>query len=150
MGRDSILPKKWFGFLHPTFKTPVINIVIASIISLLAIFISIDEAIRFVNFGALSAFFFVNVCVITLFFKNKNRFSVSGIVTNIIFPLIGAGFIAWLLVLLDLPTIMGGLAWVAAGTIYLLYLTNFFTKPLPDAEAVEPKPQAADKAKEAI
>lgn len=148
MGRDSILPKKWFGFLHPTFKTPVINIMIASIISLLAIFINIDNAIRFVNFGALSVFFFVNLCVITLFFRNKNRFSVSGIVRNVIFPLIGAAFIAWLLALLDLPTIMGGLAWVGAGTIYLLYLTKFFTKPLPEAETIEQQPSR--QAKEAI
>lgn len=148
MGRDSILPKKWFGFVHPTFKTPVINIVIASIISLLAIFISIDDAIRFVNFGALSAFFFVNICVISLFFKNQKRLSVLGIVTNMIFPLIGAAFIAWLLALLDLPTIMGGLAWVAAGTVYLIYLTKFFTRPLPNAESIEQ--QAPDQAKEAI
>ncbi|ARI75667.1 APC family permease [Halobacillus mangrovi] len=148
MGRDSILPNKWFGFVHPTLKTPVINIVIASIISLLAIFISIDDAIRFVNFGALSAFFFVNICVITLFFKNKKRFSVLGTLTNIIFPLIGAAFIAWLLALLDLPTIMGGLAWVAAGTVYLIYLTKFFTKPLPDAESIEQK--APEQEKKAI
>ncbi|WP_165967242.1 APC family permease [Jeotgalibacillus sp. S-D1] len=139
MGRDSILPKKWFGFVHPAFKTPVINIIIASIISLLAIFISIDDAIRFVNFGALSAFFFVNICVITLFFKNKKHSTAAEIVTNLIFPLIGAGFIVWLLALLDLQTILGGLAWVAAGAIYLIYLTGFFTKPLPDAEASENK-----------
>ncbi|MFD1334645.1 APC family permease [Oceanobacillus iheyensis] len=137
MGRDSILPKKWFGFIHPTFKTPVINIIIASIISLLAIFISIDDAIRFVNFGALSAFFFVNICVITLFFKGRKCFSASRILTNILFPIIGAGFIVWLLALLDISTLLGGLSWLFVGIVYLIYLTNLFRKPLPNVESIE-------------
>ncbi len=65
-GRDSILPKKLFGYVHPKYKTPILNILFASIVSLLAIFISVNDAIRFVNFGALNAFFFVNLCVISL------------------------------------------------------------------------------------
>ncbi|WP_082235478.1 APC family permease [Halobacillus massiliensis] len=131
MGRDSILPKKIFGYVHPKFKTPAINIIIASVISLLAIFINIDDAIRFVNFGALSAFFFVNVCVISLFFKNKEKHRISYVLANLLCPIIGAVFIAWLLALLDTPTIMGGLLWMAAGSIYLIYLTNGFKLPLP-------------------
>ncbi|MFC7062433.1 APC family permease [Halobacillus seohaensis] len=145
MGRDSILPKKLFGYVHPKLKTPVPNIIIASIISLLAIFISIDNAIRFVNFGALSAFFFVNLCVISLFFKNKTRRSVSQVVTNLVCPLIGAVFIAWLLALLELPTIFGGLLWVAAGFIYLIYLTKAFKQPLPDAESTEKTEEIPEK-----
>ncbi|MCA1020583.1 APC family permease [Halobacillus litoralis] len=137
MGRDSILPKKWFGSLHPNFKTPVLNIIVASVVSLLAIFISIDDALRFVNFGALSAFFFVNVCVIRLFFKEKKTRSFTGTMRNLVFPLIGAGFIAWLLALLDTPTIAGGLMWVGMGAVYLIYLTNFFRSPLPEAETGE-------------
>ncbi|WP_156324008.1 APC family permease [Bacillus sp. JCM 19034] len=126
MGRDSTLPKKFFGYLHPKFKTPVLNILFSSVITLSAIFISIDAALRFVNFGALTAFFFVNLCVITMYVKNKqqrNR-SVKGIIVNLISPLIGAAFIAWLLFLLDLPTLIGGFIWIALGLIYLGFLTN--------------------------
>lgn len=137
MGRDSILPKKLFGYVHPTFKTPVINIMIASIISSLAIFVNIDDAIRFVNFGALGAFFFVNLCVISLFFKDNHRNSFSKVLTSLIFPLIGSVFIAWLLALLEATTIIVGLTWLLVGVAYLLYLTNFCTQPLPDMESVE-------------
>ncbi|WP_157800938.1 APC family permease [Bacillus solitudinis] len=111
MGRDSILPIKFFGYIHPKYKTPVLNIAFSSIISLLAIFITIDAALRFVNFGALTAFFFVNLCVITLYFSNKQKQttrSLKSVTVNLLSPLVGAAFIAWLLFLLDFPTLIGG------------------------------------------
>ncbi|WP_163538708.1 APC family permease [Gracilibacillus sp. YIM 98692] len=141
MGRDSILPKKFFGYVHPKFKTPSLNILVASVISLLAIFITVDDAIRFVNFGALSAFFFVNLCVIRLYFKNKEKRFVRMTITNLICPIIGASFIVWLMVLLDVPTLIGGSIWIAAGIVYLLYLTNAFQKPLHDQKQGEEERQ---------
>ncbi|MGY4690727.1 APC family permease [Salibacterium sp. K-3] len=135
MGRDAILPKKIFSYVHPRFHTPVLNIGIASVLSLAAIFITVDDAIRFVNFGALSAFFFVNLCVISLYFKNGGVKTICYTMTNLLSPFIGAGFIIWLIVLLDVPTLIGGSIWVTGGGLYLLYLTNVFQRPLPDYNA---------------
>lgn len=139
MGRDSMLPKKFFGYIHPKYKTPVLNILFSSVITLSAIFISIDAALRFVNFGALTAFFFVNLCVITLYFKNKkqHRSSIRGLVANLISPIIGTAFITWLLLLLDLPTLIGGFIWVALGLIYLGFVTKGFKQSLPEIETVK-------------
>ncbi|RSL34040.1 amino acid permease [Salibacterium salarium] len=135
MGRDAALPKKVFGYVHPKYRTPVLNIFLASVISLVAIFITVDDAIRFVNFGALSAFFFVNLCVISLYLKNQEKRTIPYTLVNLIFPLIGAGFIVWLIALLDVSTLIGGSIWVAGGLVYLAYLTKVFQKPLPDYNA---------------
>ncbi|MFC0559549.1 APC family permease [Halalkalibacter alkalisediminis] len=140
MGRDSILPSRFFGYIHPKFKTPVLNIVFTSIVSLLAIVITIDAALRFVNFGALTAFFFVNLCVITLYFKDKQKqksFSLKQGLVHLISPLVGAVFIIWLLALLDIPTLIGGFVWITIGLIYLGFLTNRFKRPLPDSGTEE-------------
>jgi putrescine importer len=132
MGRDSILPSRFFSYVHPKYKTPVFNIIFSSVVSLLAIFITIDQALRFVNFGALTAFFFVNLCVITLYVSKKTKErSVKAMIVNLISPIVGAVFIIWLLFLLDVPTLLGGLAWVAIGMIYLGYLTKGFKGALP-------------------
>lgn len=131
MGRDGILPEKYFGYIHPRFKTPVFNIGLASVLSILALFISVDAALRFVNFGALTAFFFVNISVIALAVRQKETTSLYQRIFYIGVPGIGAFIMLWLLFLLDTPTIIGGMIWVGVGLIYMLYLTRTFTKPLP-------------------
>ncbi|KRE50246.1 Putrescine importer PuuP [Paenibacillus sp. Soil724D2] len=120
MGRDSILPKRVFGSLHPKFNTPVTNIVIVSVVSLLALVISLDNAVKFVNFGALTAFFFVNISVIAQkYIKDKQR-SPKQTFFFLIMPLIGAGFIGYLLSLLDKDALWMGGVWLLAGIVYHL------------------------------
>ncbi|KQX56663.1 APC family permease [Paenibacillus sp. Root444D2] len=120
MGRDSILPKRVFGSLHPKFNTPVTNIVIVSVVSLLALVISLDNAVKFVNFGALTAFFFVNISVIAQkYIKDKQR-SPKQTFFFLIMPLIGAGFIGYLLSLLDKDALWMGGVWLLAGIMYHL------------------------------
>ncbi|WP_261302954.1 APC family permease [Paenibacillus andongensis] len=120
MGRDAILPKRVFGSLHPKFNTPVTNIVIVSVVSLLALVISLDNAVKFVNFGALTAFFFVNISVIAQkYIKDKQR-SPKMTFLYLIMPLIGAGFIGYLLSLLDKDALWMGGGWLLAGIVYHL------------------------------
>ncbi|MCY9692926.1 APC family permease [Paenibacillus alginolyticus] len=120
MGRDSVLPKRVFGSLHPKFNTPVTNIVIVSVVSLLALVISLDNAVKFVNFGALTAFFFVNISGIAQkYIKDKQR-SPKMTFLYLIMPLIGAGFIGYLLSLLDKDALWMGGVWLLAGMVYHL------------------------------
>lgn len=120
MGRDSTLPKRVFGFLHPKFNTPVINIVIVSCVSLLALVISLDNAVKFVNFGALTAFFFVNVSVIAQKYIKENQRSAKATFLYLLLPLIGAGFIGYLLSLLDHDALWMGGVWLIIGVVYHL------------------------------
>ncbi|MDD9266964.1 APC family permease [Paenibacillus sp. GCM10023248] len=120
MGRDSILPQRVFGFLHPKLNTPVINIVIVSCVSLLALVISLDNAVKFVNFGALTAFFFVNISVIAQKYMKERRRSVKMTFLYLALPLIGAGFIGYLLSLLDRDALWMGGVWLLIGIVYHL------------------------------
>ncbi|MFC5449383.1 APC family permease [Paenibacillus aestuarii] len=123
-GRDAILPKRFFGRLSAKFLTPVNNIVLVSVLSLFALSISLDMAVKFVSFGSLVSFVFVNVCVIVeCYFKRKMR-SLPQTFLYFIFPLLGAVFICWLLSLLDSHALRLGFAWMAAGVIYHAYRTK--------------------------
>lgn len=132
MGRESVLPKKVFGYVHPTFKTPSRNILIIGIFSLSALAVDLATAASFINFGALVAFTFVNLSVIFHYFIHKKLRGLKGTFLYIVLPLIGAGFTIWLWTNLDRHSIILGSIWVAAGIGFLLYLTKFFTKQPPE------------------
>lgn len=121
MGRSSLLPSK-FSSIHPKFRTPVFNIVLVSIISLFAMFIRLETAIMFVSFGALTAFLFVNLSVIFHYIiRNKQR-QPKDLVFRLAFPLIGAGFVFYLITLLELSSLLLGTSWIVLGLI--LYTIN--------------------------
>ncbi|WP_046179565.1 APC family permease [Domibacillus tundrae] len=121
LGRESILPEKFFTSLHPKYKTPVANILFVAAVSLSAVFINLDTAVMFVSFGALTAFTFVNLSVIAHYYVKLKKRSLKETFLYLIFPLIGAGFIGWLLTLLDKHTLMYGVTWVIVGFIYLAF-----------------------------
>ncbi|WP_176554434.1 APC family permease [Bacillus sp. Marseille-P3800] len=127
MGRDNLLPGRMFSYIHPTYNTPVFNILLSSTLSLTAIFLSVDTAMRFVNFGALTSFFFVNLCVISLAYKQKENVSY---VKSYFVPAIAALIMMSLVSFLDSVTLTVGLIWMTIGCLYLLYLTKAFRHPL--------------------
>ncbi|WP_274649299.1 APC family permease [Paenibacillus humicola] len=117
-GRDSILPNRIFAYLHPKYRTPVINIVLVAGVSMFALVISLDTAVKFVNFGALTGFVFVNLSVIAKrYIKDRER-SFKQTLMYLVFPLTGACFIGWLLSLLNASALWMGGAWLLLGAIY--------------------------------
>ncbi len=125
LGRESILPKKLFTSLHPKYNTPVANIVFVAVISMSAVFINLDSAVMFVSFGALTAFTFVNLSVISHYYIKLKMRSPKETLFYLIFPLVGASFIGWLLTLLDKFTLFVGVIWVAVGFVYLFIKTEW-------------------------
>ncbi|QHW34588.1 APC family permease [Paenibacillus rhizovicinus] len=118
MGRESILPPKYFAYLHPKWKTPVVNIMTVAIVSMLALVIHLDTAVKFVNFGALTAFFFVNVSVIRHYYAQERRRSAKGMLLYLVLPGCGAAFIGWLFLQLSEDALIMGLAWLLAGILF--------------------------------
>ncbi|MBB6734652.1 APC family permease [Cohnella zeiphila] len=118
MGRSHILPAGSFGSVHSRFRTPVFNIVLASVVSLFALFIHLDTAIKFVNFGALTAFLFVNLSVVFHYIVRERRRSAGDWIFRFGCPLIGAGFVFYLITRLDLASLMLGAGWLAFGLVY--------------------------------
>jgi amino acid transporter len=132
MGRDSVLPKKFFGYLHPKFKTPVLNIILVAIIGLLALKLNVSTSTSFINFGAFIAFTLVNVSVIAHYYVKGRRRVGKDYLFFLLFPLIGVGFDFWLLVNLDKNALVLGGIWAACGFAYLLFLTRMFKNQPPE------------------
>lgn len=131
MGRNGMLPRKIFGYVHPKFKTPARNVIIVGIISLLAIAPTLELISSLINFGALIAFTFVNLSVIAHFvFKHKRYKTKKDILDYIIMPMLGAGLTGLLWINLSTESFLVGIAWTGIGFVYLLFLTKFFTKDI--------------------
>nr|WP_239549256.1 APC family permease [Scopulibacillus daqui] len=144
MGRDGVLPKKLFSYVHPKFKTPVFNVVILGVIALTALLLNLKTATSFINFGAFTAFSFVNLSVIAFYFKQKKPHTLGSIIEYIIIPLIGLAVNVYLWFHLDRDAMILGLSWIAAGFVYLLYLTKCFTKEPPEFHFDESEALAAE------
>lgn len=132
MGRDTVLPKRVFAFLSDRFKTPLVNIVIIGCVGLLGVFLDISTAASFINFGAFTAFTFVNLCVIALAIRNRTLTGVRAWLVNLVVPLIGAAVDIWLLTNLDRQAIIIGLCWLVLGIALLAYVTRGFRRLPPE------------------
>ncbi|MED4203310.1 APC family permease [Neobacillus mesonae] len=132
MGRDGVLPKNIFGYIHPKFRTPTYNIILVSIFTLSALFVDLVTASSFINFGALVAFTFVNLSVISHYFIREKQRDGINTIKYLVLPLIGAGFTIWLWTNLDSKALFLGLGWLAIGMIMLLSITKMFRKQPPE------------------
>jgi putrescine importer len=138
MGRNRVLPRKLFGYVHPKFRTPAFNVILVGAVSLLAISPSLELITSVINFGALIAFTFVNLSVIAHFVFRKKRYKTAGdLFSYLIMPLIGAALTGILWYYLHADALIGGLVWVAVGFVYMLFLTKFFRTKLADIDFEE-------------
>ena len=87
MGRDSVLPKRIFAYIHPKFHTPAINVLLAGLVGLIVLELNVAASTSFINFGAFSAFTFVNLCVIAMFIRQRREDGPSQrVVPHVVFP----------------------------------------------------------------
>ncbi|CAM5281829.1 APC family permease [Leifsonia shinshuensis] len=129
MGRNNVLPRRFFGYIDPKTHTPTLNIVLVGAICLLAMSFSLELISAFINFGALIAFTFVNISVIAWFaIRQGRRTSFRDIVTFIVLPGIGMVLTGILWANLHADALIGGLIWTAIGFAYLLILTRGFRR----------------------
>ncbi|MCM2461388.1 hypothetical protein ALP39_200463 [Pseudomonas marginalis pv. marginalis] len=131
MGRDGVLPKRIFGVTSKRFGTPVSASLVVSLLSLIALEISLDLASTMISFGALTAFSFVNLSVIKHFLGDKGLRGPQALLRYGLIPLIGLSLTLWLWTSLSVTTFEVGLAWLAGGLLYLLWLTKGFRRPTP-------------------
>ncbi|MBM7646264.1 putrescine importer [Scopulibacillus daqui] len=131
MGRDNVFPKRVFGFIHPRFKTPILNLLIIGLLSCVGLFLNLDTASALINFGAFVSFIFVNISVTAYYFIKKKDRSIIGVITNLVFPMTGALMTLALWINLGFGSLSVGLTWLLIGIIYLIFLTKGFKKHPP-------------------
>ena len=132
MGRDGIIPQKFFGHLDKKYGTPNYNIILIGIIALASsIFFNYEECASLINFGAFFAFMAVNIASIREYFFLRGKRSIKSFLIN--FLPAGIGFIICFFIWVNLPakTFMIGGCWMLAGVIYLAIKTKGFQKQTP-------------------
>lgn len=134
MGRDGVLPKRIFGFIHPKYKTPFNNLLIVSAISLASLFINMATATSLINFGALLAFTCVNLSVIAHFYLRRKERSITGTIQYLLFPIVGMVSDVWLLCNLASYSLTLGIVWFCIGLVYLMVITKAFKQRPPEIQ----------------
>ena len=135
MGRDGVLPKRFFGYLRPGSTTPVLNMLLIGALTFIgALLLNIrgqayENAGFVLNFGALLAFMGVNFATFWQFTIRRAPDARRNVATDAIVPLVGFVFCAAIWLNLNAyAKIVGGI-WLALGIIYLAYATRGFRKP---------------------
>lgn len=131
MGRDGILPRPLFGHVSPRFRTPVYSIALVSLVSMLALVIDLGTLASIISFGALVAFSAVNLSVIKHYFVDERQRDGVALLRYLILPLIGFVLTVWLWTSLSALTLKVGVIWLAAGFLWLLWMTRGFRRPTP-------------------
>ena len=132
MGRDGVFPERFFGYVHPKWRTPALNVLLVGAIALLAIRFDLVTATALINFGALVAFTFVNLSVIAQFWvREKRRHTLKDNINYLLLPLCGALTVGALWINLEESSMVLGLIWAAVGIIYLAVVTRSFRNPVP-------------------
>ncbi|MCL7490822.1 APC family permease [Streptomyces sp. MCA2] len=137
MGRDSVLPRRTFGWIHPRLRTPVFNILLTGAVGLIALRMNVATSTSFINFGAFTAFTFVNLSVLATYLRSRRAGDRPRVLPYVIAPVIGAAVDIWLLAHLDSKAQLLGLIWLAVGVGYLTYLTKGFRRPPPKMDLSE-------------
>lgn len=134
MGRDNILPKKFFGKISPRFHTPVNNILLTTLIALTALFYqdNLFGAASLISFGAVTGFFMVNLSVVFHYYIKLKMRGGKNTLKYLIAP--GIGMITLIIVFINIETnakILGSV-WLAVGIVYLAFKTKGFRELPPE------------------
>lgn len=132
MGRDGVLPKKFFSHLGTKTSAPDFNIIFIAVLTIIiSLIISYQGAAELLNFGAFLAFMGVNIAAMRQFFFLRPPGEKRSVIADAMVPLFG--FLVCLLIWISLPMpakIVGGI-WLIIGLIYLFIKTSGFKqKPL--------------------
>lgn len=137
MGRDGVLPRRVFGYLHPRLKTPVWNIVISGAVGLIATQMTLATSTSFINFGAFTAFTLVNISVIVYSVRQRRTRAKTSVVTGIVLPALATAVTIYLLFNLDSHALILGCCWLAIGIVYLAFLTKGFKNQPPELSVLD-------------
>ena len=132
MGRDGVLPKKFFGQLTPGTGTPTNNILLIGGLSFLGsvmlnyIGSAYEHAGELMNFGAFLAFAGVNFACFWQFSVRRQQGAPMNFVRDALLPIVGFVFCGLIWVNLNIIAKTVGGIWFLIGLLYVGYKTNWF------------------------
>jgi putrescine importer len=127
MGRDGVISRRLFAYIHPRYATPTRAIYVISFVSLAgALVMRFQIAVELLNFGAFAGFVLVNLSVFQHYFIRLKQRTGRALLSNLVFPLLGALVCSYVWMNLSGKAKVAGFVWLAIGSIYLAVLTRGF------------------------
>lgn len=138
MGRDNVIPRRFFAYLSPASSTPTLNIWLIGIIAYLgSLVMSYELTAEILNFGAFLGFMGVNLAVVWQFWVRRVEGHKREFFADLILPALGFLFCTLIWIGLGAPAKIAGGIWFVIGLVVLAAHTSGFRKPLvlPDPAA---------------
>jgi len=135
MGRDDVIPKRFFAHLHPVRNTPNRNIWLIGILAFVgALVMSYELTAEILNFGAFLGFMGVNLAVIGQFWVRRPEGHSREFLADIVLPGLGFLFCTIIWLALGTPAKVAGGIWFVIGLFVLAAHTQGFRQAivLPD------------------
>lgn len=130
MGRDNVLPRRFFGYISPKYQTPVYNILLMGVVSLVGGLVSsFQQVAEVVNFGAFLGFICVSLSVIFHYLKHRHTAPRKlGIWGHVILPTVAILVCVFIFFNLSTTAKTLGAVWTVAGVVYLAVISRGFRK----------------------
>jgi amino acid transporter len=129
MGRDGLLPRHIFGYIHPRYATPTRSICLMGAISFLgALAVGFQLVVELVNFGAFVGFILVNLSVIMHYYVRGGQRKGAHFWKNLVVPALGVLVCTLVWLNLSRNAMIAGFCWLATGVAYLAAITRWFRR----------------------
>ncbi len=123
MGRDGVLPRRFFGYLDPVHNTPKYNLYLTgAVIALGGLTMSYQSGAELLNFGAFVAFMGVNLSALTRYYLRAQDRGLKSALVNLVPPLLGFVVCFYIWWSLRTPAKLIGAGWLAFGGLYYFWL----------------------------
>jgi putrescine importer len=131
MGRENVIPARFFARLHPARNTPDFNIILLGVIGYIgAQLISYELAAELLNFGAFLGFMGVNLAVIWQFWVHKAEGRRRNFLFDVVLPALGFLFCTVIWVGLGKAAEIAGTVWLIVGIVVLARQTGGFRRAI--------------------
>jgi amino acid transporter len=135
MGRDGLLPRHIFGYIHPRYATPTRSICLMGAISFLgALAVGFQLIVELVNFGAFVGFILVNLSVIMHCYVRGRQRRGAHFWKNLVTPALGILVCTLVWLNLSRNAMIAGFCWLAIGVAYLAAITRYFRRSPAELE----------------
>jgi putrescine importer len=131
MGRENVIPTRWFTRLHPRRNTPDFNIILLGVLAFVgAQLLSYELAAELLNFGAFLGFMGVNLAVISDFWVRRAGGHQRNFFSDVLLPFLGFLFCSGIWLGLGTPAKIAGGLWFFIGLFVLARQTAWFQRPV--------------------
>ena len=138
MGRDNLLPRKFFARLDPKRNIPAFNVLVIGFLTLAgSLLISYERSAELLNFGAFLAFMGVNIACIQQFFLRPQVGRSRNLLTDLFVPGLAFLFCLGIWWSLPRPAKWAGGIWFAVGFTYAAIRTRGFRLAPPKMDLSE-------------